>query len=247
VARGGGDSGKGRPGVGPDQVGELGKKVGKRWAAEIWGGVEWSRGIPARKLRRRLGVGGHGEEERGSSRKEELGCFIGMQGLVEVKGRESSRAVRHRSTGGAGMLDGVSWRPLGIVCPTWNGEGRTAEAALAVGGMAGDAWARGAAQDCTTVACAATTARCAASAAGSTRAGGGRCGRVGRGQRGGGKRRGKGQSDTCMGAEGCGSGRGGAHGRAVAAACSRGETEEGEREVDEGDPNAISEKCINNF
>jgi hypothetical protein len=29
----------------------------------------------------------------------------------------------------------------------------------------------------------------------------------------------------------------------VAAACGRGETEEGEREVDEGDPIAISEKC----
>jgi hypothetical protein len=40
-----------------------------------------------------------------------------------------------------------------------------------------------------------------------------------------------------------GSGRGGAHGWAVAAACGRGETEEGERELDEGDLNAISEKC----
>jgi hypothetical protein len=60
-----------------------------------------------------------------------------MQGSVEVKGRESSHTARHRSTGGVGVLDGVSWRPLRIVCPTWNGEGRTAEAALAVGGMAG--------------------------------------------------------------------------------------------------------------
>jgi hypothetical protein len=36
-----------------------------------------------------------------------------------------------------------------------------------------------------------------------------------------------------MGAEGCWRGRDGAHGREVAAACGRGETEEGEREVDE--------------
>jgi hypothetical protein len=31
------------------------------------------------------------------------------------------------------VLDGVAWQPLGIVCPTWNGEGRTAEVARAVG------------------------------------------------------------------------------------------------------------------
>jgi hypothetical protein len=55
--------------------------------------------------------------------------FIGTQDSVGVKGRESSRAARHRSAGGAGGLDGVVWQPLGIVCQTWNGEGRTAEAA----------------------------------------------------------------------------------------------------------------------
>jgi hypothetical protein len=48
---------------------------------------------------------------------------------VGVKGRESSRVARHRSAGGAGVLDGVAWQPLGIVYLTWNGEGRTAEAA----------------------------------------------------------------------------------------------------------------------
>jgi hypothetical protein len=136
-----------------------------------------------------------------------------------------------------------AWRLLGFDGATWHGKGKTAEAAQRWKEWQGDAWVRGAVQDCTAVACAAATARCAASVAGSTRAGGGRRGRAGRGQRGGGMRWGKGQSDTCTGAEGCGSGRGGAHGRAVAAACGRGETEEGEREVDEGDLNAILGKC----
>jgi hypothetical protein len=58
----------------------------------------------------------------------------------------------------------------------------------------------------------------------------------GESRREGGQRRGKDRSDTCTGAEGCWSGRGGAPGRAVAAACGRGETEEREREVDEGGP-----------
>jgi hypothetical protein len=40
------------------------------------GGVARLRTILARKVRRRLGVGGHGEEERGSSRKEELGSVL---------------------------------------------------------------------------------------------------------------------------------------------------------------------------
>jgi hypothetical protein len=38
--------------------------------------VEGSRQIPARKVQRRLGVGGRGEEERGNSRKEELGSAL---------------------------------------------------------------------------------------------------------------------------------------------------------------------------
>jgi hypothetical protein len=39
-------------------------------------GVEGSRRIPARKVRRRLDVGGRGEEDRGNSRKEELGSVL---------------------------------------------------------------------------------------------------------------------------------------------------------------------------
>jgi hypothetical protein len=38
--------------------------------------VEGSRRIPARKVRRRLGVGGRGEDERGNSTKEELGSVL---------------------------------------------------------------------------------------------------------------------------------------------------------------------------
>jgi hypothetical protein len=39
-------------------------------------GVEGSRRIPVRKVRWWLGVGGRGEEERGNSRKEELGSAL---------------------------------------------------------------------------------------------------------------------------------------------------------------------------
>jgi hypothetical protein len=93
-------------------------------------GVKESRLILAMKVWRWLGVGGRGgrrkrEQQKGGAR---FG-FIGTQDSVEVKGRESSRAARHRSVGGAGVLDGVAWQALGIVYPTWNGEGRTAEAA----------------------------------------------------------------------------------------------------------------------
>jgi hypothetical protein len=59
---------------------------------------------------------------------------------VEVKGRESGHAARHRAAGGAGVLDGVAWRPLRIGCSTWNGEGRTAEAAWRWEKGWGDAW-----------------------------------------------------------------------------------------------------------
>jgi hypothetical protein len=38
AARGGGDSGEGVPGVGPDQVGGLGEEVEKQLAEGIWAG-----------------------------------------------------------------------------------------------------------------------------------------------------------------------------------------------------------------
>jgi hypothetical protein len=55
-------------------------------------------------------------------------------------------------------------------------------------------------------------------------------------QREGGKRRGRGRGDTCTGAEGCRSGRDGAHGRGRATAARGRETERRERQVDEGGP-----------
>jgi hypothetical protein len=63
---------------------------------------------------------------------------------VGVKGRESSRAARYRSGGGAGVLDVVAWQSLGIVCPMWNCEGRSAEAAWRWEEGWGDAWKGGA-------------------------------------------------------------------------------------------------------
>jgi hypothetical protein len=87
-----------------------------------------------------------GEEEREQQKGGARFGFIGTQDSVEVKGRESSRAARHRAAGGAGVLDGVAWQPLGIDCPTWNGEGRTVEAAWRWEEGWGDAWK--AAQNC---------------------------------------------------------------------------------------------------
>jgi hypothetical protein len=93
-------------------------------------GVKESRRIPVRKVWWRLGVGGRGGRRNGEQQKggARFG-FIGTQDWVEVKGRESSHVARHGSAGGAGVLDGVAWQPLGIDYPTRNDEGRTAEAA----------------------------------------------------------------------------------------------------------------------
>jgi hypothetical protein len=94
-------------------------------AAQCW----WSRGRSK------------GEQQKGRAR---FG-FIGTQDSVEVKRRESSRVARLRSAGGAGVSSGHAWRPFGLSGATWQGEGRTAEAARAVGGGWGDAWTGGAA------------------------------------------------------------------------------------------------------
>jgi hypothetical protein len=61
-----------------------------------------------------------------------------------MKGRKSSRAARHRAAGGTGVLDGVAWQPVGIGCPTWNGEGRTADAAWRWEEGWGNVWKGGA-------------------------------------------------------------------------------------------------------
>jgi hypothetical protein len=54
--------------------------------------------------------------------------FIGGHGAVEERERQGQSRAELRMAGGAGVLDGVVWQPLGIDCPTWQGEGRTAEA-----------------------------------------------------------------------------------------------------------------------
>jgi hypothetical protein len=66
-------------------------------------------------------------------RKKGLGLgFIGEYHAVEE--RESRRTAGLRSTGGADVLLGLAWRPLGTGGSTWRGEGKPAEAARAVGG-----------------------------------------------------------------------------------------------------------------
>jgi hypothetical protein len=66
--------------------------------------------------------------------------FIGGHSAVEEREREGQSRAKPRTAGGAGVLDGVVWQPLGIDCPTWPGEGRTAEAAWRWEEGWGDAW-----------------------------------------------------------------------------------------------------------
>jgi hypothetical protein len=62
--------------------------------------------------------------------------FIGEHLSVEERERESRRAAGLRSTGGADVPLGHAWRPLGTGGSTWQGKGKPAEAARAVGGAA---------------------------------------------------------------------------------------------------------------
>jgi hypothetical protein len=56
--------------------------------------------------------------------------FIAAHCFGEERERERGQSrAEPRKTGGAAVLDGAAWQLLGIVCPTWNGEGRTAQAA----------------------------------------------------------------------------------------------------------------------
>jgi hypothetical protein len=75
--------------------------------------------------------------------------FIATGRSVEEEGRGSRHMASFKTTGGAGVLDGAAWQPLGIDSPTWlsgNGQrgqrGRWEE-------WWGDAWSRiRAAQTC---------------------------------------------------------------------------------------------------
>jgi hypothetical protein len=81
------------------------------------------------------------EEEEGTYEGMGLGLiFIGGHGAVEEREREGQSRAEPRMAGGTGVLDGVAWQPLGIDCPTWPGEGRTAEAAWRWEEGWGNAW-----------------------------------------------------------------------------------------------------------
>jgi hypothetical protein len=68
------------------------------------------------------------EEERG---KQARGGgvrvdFIGQARLSDGREREGERGrsrAELKTAGGAGVLDGVAWQPLGVDCLTWNGKG----------------------------------------------------------------------------------------------------------------------------
>jgi hypothetical protein len=99
------------------------------------GGVARSRGIPARSTG---GLRWRKEEEEETGEGMGLGLiFIGGHGAVEEREREGQSRAELRTAGGAGVLDGVAWQPLGIDCPTWKSGGRPAEAARAVGEVVG--------------------------------------------------------------------------------------------------------------
>jgi hypothetical protein len=62
--------------------------------------------------------------------------FIGEHCSVEERERESRHRAELRLAGGADVPFGCAWRPLSTGGPTWQDEGRPAEAARAVGGAA---------------------------------------------------------------------------------------------------------------
>jgi hypothetical protein len=99
------------------------------------GGVEQPRRNPARSSV----VGSVVARGRKGKSGEEMGfgsSFIGGRCSVEERERESRHRARLRSTGGADVPFGCAWRPLGTSGPTWQDEGRPAEAARAVGAAA---------------------------------------------------------------------------------------------------------------
>jgi hypothetical protein len=83
---GGGDSGEGVLEVGPNQVGELGEKVGKRWAVGIWAGWRdqgefWRGNVAAGSVSR---GGRRGQQARGRG----LGRFYSSALLHRREGEE---------------------------------------------------------------------------------------------------------------------------------------------------------------
>jgi hypothetical protein len=91
----------------------------------------------------RADFGGARRKKRKQAR--EGGVRVGFEGdsTAQLMGE---RAVTGgaQDAGGAGVSSGHAWRPFGLGGATWQGEGRTAEAARAVGGGWGDAWMGGA-------------------------------------------------------------------------------------------------------
>jgi hypothetical protein len=84
-----------------------------------------------------VGLGVARKKKGKNSKKEGLGSgFIGEHRAVEERERESRCGARLRPTGGAVVRLGHAWRPLGTGGLTWQGEGKPAEAARAVGGAA---------------------------------------------------------------------------------------------------------------
>jgi hypothetical protein len=86
-------------------------------------------------------LGGHEEEERKQRTGKGLGLgFIGEHCSIEEREREREResrcAARVRSTGGAVVPLGHAWWPLGTSGSMWQGKGKPAVAARAVGGLA---------------------------------------------------------------------------------------------------------------
>jgi hypothetical protein len=85
----------------------------------------------------RLGgrLGGREEEVRETVGRKGLGSgFIGEHHSIEERERESRHAAGLRSTGGVDVPLGHAWRPLGTGGSTWQGKGKPAKAARAVGG-----------------------------------------------------------------------------------------------------------------
>jgi hypothetical protein len=89
--------------------------------------------------------GGARRKKRKQAR--EGGVRVGFKGdsTTQLMGERGWSRAELKTAGGAGVSSGHAWRLFGLGGATWQGEGRTAEAARVVGGGWGDVWTGGAA------------------------------------------------------------------------------------------------------
>jgi hypothetical protein len=129
------DSDQGKSKARPERVGRLAGEERKLLGARIWAG--WSDRGEFRRAARWSAWWSRGRR-KGNNGKERarVGLYRGASLCRREGERESRRAAGLRSTGSADVPFGHAWRPLSTGGSTWQGKGKPAEAARAVGGAA---------------------------------------------------------------------------------------------------------------